>query len=123
VPAVNQFELHPYFANDAARAATRRNGIAVEAHSPLGHNGKPLTDQTITAIAAARGEFPRTGHPPLAHAAWPHRDPEIGTPSADAGNLMVFDFKLSAEGNRINRRTRQRRKRRSGPNPDTYEGI
>jgi hypothetical protein len=104
VPAVNQFELHPYFANDAARAATRRNGIAVEAHSPLGHNGKPLTDQTITAIAAARGESPA------------HRDPEIGTPSADAGNLMVFDLKLSAEGNRINRRTRQRRKQ-TGQDP------
>jgi 2,5-diketo-D-gluconate reductase A len=35
-PAVNQIEVHPYFANDAAREASTRQGIAVEAWSPLG---------------------------------------------------------------------------------------
>ena len=50
---MNQFELHPYFANEAAVTASRRYSIAVEAHSPLGHNNAPLTDETITEIRAA----------------------------------------------------------------------
>jgi 2,5-diketo-D-gluconate reductase A len=52
--AVNQIEVHPYFANGAARAASTRHGIAVEAWSPLGQ-GKLLDDQVIGRIAAARG--------------------------------------------------------------------
>src|ERR1700744_225244 len=54
-PAVNQFEIHPYFNNDAPREACARHGIAVEAHSPLGHNSAPLSDQTIAGIAEGHG--------------------------------------------------------------------
>jgi 2,5-diketo-D-gluconate reductase A len=54
-PAVNQIEMHHYFANDAARAASTRHGIAVEAWSPLGQ-GKVLADPVIGRIAAARGK-------------------------------------------------------------------
>jgi len=36
VPAVNQIEVHPYFTNDAGRAASVRRGLAVEAHGPRG---------------------------------------------------------------------------------------
>src|SRR4051795_3182609 len=34
VPAVNQIEIHPYFTNEAARAADARPGIATEAGAP-----------------------------------------------------------------------------------------
>jgi len=55
VPAVNQVEVHPYFTNDAARAASLRHGAAVEAHSPLGHGqGRLLEDPLIQRVAAAR---------------------------------------------------------------------
>ncbi len=37
VPVANQIEVHPYFKNDATRAASRRHDIAVEAFAPLGH--------------------------------------------------------------------------------------
>src|SRR5262245_39404997 len=55
VPGVNQIEVHPYFANDAARAASICHGIAVEAWSPLGQ-GKLADDQVIGRIAAGRGK-------------------------------------------------------------------
>src|SRR6478752_6863710 len=52
VPAVNQIEVHPYFTNVAARAASARHGIAVEAWSPIGQ-GVLLDDPAIGRIAAA----------------------------------------------------------------------
>jgi 2,5-diketo-D-gluconate reductase A len=53
-PAVNQIEVHPGFNNDAARAASARRRIAVEARNPLGQ-GKVLGNETITQIAARHG--------------------------------------------------------------------
>jgi 2,5-diketo-D-gluconate reductase A len=55
-PVVTQFELHPYFGNKERCEASQRHGIAIEAHSPLGHNREPLTNETITQIAAAHGK-------------------------------------------------------------------
>ncbi len=46
VPAVNQIEVHPYFSNTAARSASIRHGMAVEAHSPLAQ-GRVLDDDVI----------------------------------------------------------------------------
>ena len=54
-PAVNQIEVHPYFRNDAARHASQRHGIAVEAWSPLGQ-GAVLKDEVIERIAAGHGK-------------------------------------------------------------------
>src|SRR5690349_8015933 len=34
-PVVNQIEVHPYFANNAAREASHKHGVAVEAWSPI----------------------------------------------------------------------------------------
>ena len=39
VPAVNQIEVHPYFTNEAARAASVDAGILVEAWSPIAQGG------------------------------------------------------------------------------------
>jgi 2,5-diketo-D-gluconate reductase A len=123
VPAVNQFELHPYFANNAAREATRRHGIAVEAHSPLGHNSKPLSDETITAIAAARGKS--TAQVILR---WHMQHGHIAIPKSSRRermeeNLNVFDFELSAEEIATIDALDKGANGRVGPNPDTYEGI
>jgi 2,5-diketo-D-gluconate reductase A len=122
-PAVNQVELHPYFTNHAVRAATARHGIAVEAHSPLGHNGKPLADETITGIAAAHGKTPaqvilrwhlQHGTTVIPKSARPERMTE---------NLAVLDFELSAEEIASIDALDRGEDGRAGPNPDTYEGL
>jgi hypothetical protein len=59
VPTVDQIELHAYFANDAICAALARHGVAVEARSALGHNGKPQDD--------LRGGLPAGGGVPGDH--------------------------------------------------------
>ena len=122
-PAVNQVELHPYFTNRAVREATARHGIAIEAHSPLGHDGKPLTDETITAIAAARGKTPAQvilrWH--LQHGTIVI--PKSARPERMAENLAVLDFELSAEEIASIDGLDRGEIGRAGPNPDTYEGV
>jgi len=122
-PAVNQFELHPYFANHAARAATRRHGIAVEAHSPLGHDGKPLSDETITKVATARektnAQIILRWHMQHGHIAIP----KTARLERMEQNIAVFDFELSAEEIASIDALDKGENDRVGPNPDTYEGI
>ena len=57
VPAVNQIEVHPTFQQTSTQAATRAAGIAVEAYSPIGQ-GKDLTNDVVTSIAAAHDATP-----------------------------------------------------------------
>jgi 2,5-diketo-D-gluconate reductase A len=122
-PAVNQVELHPYFANGAVRAAAARHGIAIEAHSPLGHNGEPLTDETISRIAAGHGKSAaqvilrwhlQHGHIAIPKSARPERMRE---------NLQLLDFELTADQHAAIDALDRGPAGRVGPNPDTYEGI
>jgi 2,5-diketo-D-gluconate reductase A len=123
VPVVNQFELHPYFANPAAIAASKRRGIAVEAHSPLGHDRGPLLDQTILAIAADREMSPAQvilrWHMQHGHIAIP----KSGSRKRMDENLAIFDGELSAEEMASIDGLDRGESGRVGPNPDTYEGI
>jgi 2,5-diketo-D-gluconate reductase A len=57
VPAVNQIEVHPYFTNEAAREASHRHGVLVEAWSPIAQ-GAVLGDEVIGKIAATHGRTP-----------------------------------------------------------------
>jgi len=123
VPAVNQVELHPYFANGAVRAAAERHGLAIEAHSPLGHNGEPLIDQTITRIAASHGRSAaqvilrwhiQHGHIAIPKSARPGRMRE---------NIQVLDFELTAGQIAAIDALDRGPGGRVGPNPDSYEGI
>ncbi|WP_342024438.1 aldo/keto reductase [Arthrobacter citreus] len=57
VPAVNQIELHPTFAQRALADATRRHGIAVEAYSPLGQ-GEDLENSAVLEISLRHGATP-----------------------------------------------------------------
>ena len=121
-PTVNQFELHPYFTNDAARTASTQHGIAIEAHSPLGHNSKPLTDPTITRIADAHGKTTaqiilrwhiQHGHIII---------PKSVRPERMAENLAIFDFELTTEDITAIDALDRGEDGRVGPNPDTYAG-
>jgi 2,5-diketo-D-gluconate reductase A len=123
IPAVNQVELHPYFANHGARAASRRHGIAVEAHSPLGHNSLPLEDETITRVAAARG---RSAAQVILR--WHMQHGHIAIPKSARRdrmeeNIKVFDFELTAEEMASIDALDRGESGRVGPNPDTYEGV
>ncbi|HTJ66686.1 MAG TPA: aldo/keto reductase [Actinospica sp.] len=122
IPAVNQFELHPYFTNQATREASAKHGIAIEAHSPLGHDGKPLSDTAITRIAAARGKTTaqiilrwhlQHGHIII---------PKSARPERMAENLTVFDFELTTEEIAAIDALDKGEHGRVGPNPDTYPG-
>jgi 2,5-diketo-D-gluconate reductase A len=121
-PTVNQVELHPYFTNRAACAASAQHGIAIEAHSPLGHDGKPLTDATIARIAADRGKSTariilrwhiQHGHIII---------PKSARPERMAENLDVFEFELTAEEVAAIDALDKGESGRVGPNPDTYPG-
>jgi 2,5-diketo-D-gluconate reductase A len=122
-PAVNQFETHPYFTNDAVREACRRHAIAVEAHSPLGHSGEPLTDETIARIAAEHqksvAQVILRWHMQLGTIAIP----KSANPERMAENLDVFDFALSADEINAIHALDRGPNGRVGPDPDTYEGV
>jgi diketogulonate reductase-like aldo/keto reductase len=59
IPAVNQIELHPYFAQTELRTYCALHSIAVESYSPLGGStGHLLQDPIIVRIAAHRNMTP-----------------------------------------------------------------
>jgi diketogulonate reductase-like aldo/keto reductase len=91
VPAVNQIECHPYFAQRAVQNFGAEHGILTQAGSPIGgitfyrdgSHGSTLDDPVIAAISATHGKTPAQvmlrwgsaprplGHPEV-HQAQPH---------------------------------------------------
>lgn len=124
VPAVNQVEVHPYFANDAACAASIRHGVAVEAHSPLGHGqARLLDDPVIRRVAAARdktsAQIVLRWHLQHGRIIFPksvHRE-------RMEENLQVFGFELSSDEMAAIDGLDRGEKGRVGPHPDTFAVI
>lgn len=118
-PAVNQIEVHPYFTNLAAREASIRHGIAVEAWSPLGQ-GVLLNDAVIGQIAAARertvAQVALRWHIQHGHIIFP----KSVRRERMQENLDVFNFELSAEEIASIDGLDQGARGRTGPNPDTF---
>jgi len=122
VPAVNQIEVHPYFRNDAAREATRRHGIAIEAWSPLGQ-GHVLEDATIADIAADRDKTAAQvilrWHIQHDHIVFPksmHRE-------RMKENLAIFGFELTNDEMATIDGLDRGQEGRIGPNPDHFDWI
>jgi diketogulonate reductase-like aldo/keto reductase len=105
VPAVNQIEVHPYFAQPEVQALGAEHGILAQAWSPIGgitfyrHSGhsSALEDPGIGRIAQAHGKSPaqvmlRWG---LQHGR--SVIPKSVHPDRIAENADVFDFELSAD--------------------------
>jgi 2,5-diketo-D-gluconate reductase A len=121
-PVVNQIEVHPGFNNDAARAASVRHGIAVEAWSPLGQ-GKVLDDAVLGGLAARKGKTTAQvilrWHIQHGHIVFPksmHRE-------RMQENLDLFDFDLSpAEVASIDALDKGEAGR-IGPNPDSFDWV
>ena len=122
VPAVNQIEAHPYFANDEVRAYDREHGIVTEAWSPIAQ-GKVLDDGAITRIAEAHGKTPAQ-----VVLRWHIQRGDIVIPKSVhrermKSNFDIFDFSL--EGGEMDAITGLDRGEsgRTGPNPDKFDFI
>jgi diketogulonate reductase-like aldo/keto reductase len=107
IPAVNQIELHPYFAQPDVQAADAEHGILTQAWSPIGgitfypgwggeDRRNVMEDLTIAAIAQSHGKSPAQvmlrWHLQQGRSAIP----KSTNPARMAENFDVFDFELSA---------------------------
>ena len=105
VPAVNQIEVHPYFAQRDVRAFGTERGILTQAWSPIGgitfyrdgRHGSTLEDPVIGRIALSHGKTPAQvmlrWHLQQGRSAIP----KSTRPERIAENIDVFDFKLTDE--------------------------
>jgi 2,5-diketo-D-gluconate reductase A len=122
VPAVNQIELHPYFANATVDEYGREHGIVTEAWSPIAQ-GHVLGDDVVNAIA---GEVGRT--PAQVVLRWHIQRgnivfPKSVSPERMRENLDLFGFELSADqAERIDALDRGE-DGRIGPNPDVFAWV
>jgi diketogulonate reductase-like aldo/keto reductase len=105
VPAVNQIEVHPYFAQHEVQDFGAEHGILTQAWSPIGgitfyrdgSHGSTLDDPVIADIAWAHGKTPaqvmlRWG---LQHGR--SVIPKSTKPRRIAENINVFDLELSTD--------------------------
>lgn len=107
VPAVNQVEIHPYFAQKSLRQKNAALGIVTVAWSPIGGvkrywpgassqgGGDPLADPIITGIGQAHG---KTAAQVILR--WHFQNgvvaiPKSVHPARIAENIDIFDFALS----------------------------
>lgn len=105
VPAVNQIEVHPYFAQREVQAYGAERGILSQAWSPIGgitfyrdgEHTSTLRDPVIGEIAKAHGKSPAQvmlrWHVQQGRSAIP----KSTKPARIAENLDVFDFALTGE--------------------------
>ncbi|UXA15011.1 aldo/keto reductase [Mycobacterium sp. SMC-8] len=122
VPAVNQIEVHPYFANDEVRAYGRQHGIATEAWSPIAQ-GKVLDDPVVTRIADATGKTPAQ-----VVLRWHIQRGDIVFPKSVTlqrikDNFALFDFELGDDDVAAISALDRGESGRIGPNPDTFDYV
>jgi 2,5-diketo-D-gluconate reductase A len=122
VPAVNQIEVHPYFTNEAAREASHRHGVLVEAWSPIAQ-GDVLDDEVIGKIAAAHGRTPSQ-----VTLRWHVERGDIVFPKTTRRarmeeNFAIFDFELTPEEVAAISDLDRGEAGRRGPNPDTFDRV
>jgi diketogulonate reductase-like aldo/keto reductase len=105
VPAVNQVEVHPYFAQPEVQRADADRGILTQAWSPIGGitayrdtgTGSVFEDPVIVAIAEAHGKTPAQVMLRWHLEAGRSAIPKSVKPQRIAENFDVFDFALSTE--------------------------
>ncbi len=118
VPAINQVELHPYYAQSELRAFHAAHGIVTEAWSPLGR-GAEFNDSVIIALADKLGRTPAQiilrWHMQLGNVAIP----KSMKPSRMAENLAIFDFELS--GREMTQIAGIDKGARQGADPTTFD--
>lgn len=121
VPALDQVELHPFFAQAEQRGYDAEHEIVTEAWSPIGgQGGTVLDDPTIGTLAQKYGKSPAQvvirWHIQLDNVVIP----KSTTPSRIKENFEVFDFELADED--VAMITGLNRDERVGPDPTTFTG-
>ncbi|WP_296603735.1 aldo/keto reductase [Nocardioides sp.] len=122
LPVVNQIEVHPYFTNEDARAASHRHQVAVEAWSPIAQGGV-LGDPVIGEIAEAHGKTPAQ-----VTLRWHIERGDIVFPKSMREermreNFEIFDFSLTPDEVAAISGLDKGEAGRTGPNPDTFDWI
>jgi 2,5-diketo-D-gluconate reductase A len=126
IPAVNQIELHPYFAQPDVQAADAGHGILTQAWSPIGgitfypgwgeNRKNVMQDPVIAAIGQTHGKTPAQ-----VMLRWHLQHGRSAIPKSTnrariAENFDVFDFKLSADD--LTAIDALNTGKRNGPDPD-----
>jgi 2,5-diketo-D-gluconate reductase A len=122
LPAVNQIEVHPYFTNQAAREASHRHDVLVEAWSPIAQ-GDVLDDEVIGKIAASHGRTPSQ-----VTLRWHVERGDIVFPKTThrermEENFALFDFELTPDEVAAISALDRGEAGRTGPNPDTFDYL
>jgi 2,5-diketo-D-gluconate reductase A len=122
VPVVNQVEVHPFFTNEAVRAADEKHGVLTEAWSPIA-KGAVTDDATIGEIASAVGRTPAQ-----VTLRWHIQRGDIVFPKSMKAermreNLEIFDFELTDDQVAAISGLDRGEEGRTGPNPDTFDWI
>jgi 2,5-diketo-D-gluconate reductase A len=121
-PAVNQIEVHPFFTNEAARAASHGHQVAVESWSPIAQ-GAVLDNEVIGTVAAAHGKTPAQ-----VTLRWHVERGDIVFPKSVneqrmRENFEIFDFSLTPDEVAAISGLDKGEDGRTGPNPDTFDWI
>lgn len=122
VPAVNQIEVHPYFGNEAVRAADAAAGILTEAWSPIAQ-GDVLDDPVVVEIAGRLGRTPSQ-----VVLRWHVQRGDIVFPKTThvermRENFAIFDFALGDDDVAAITALDRGESGRRGPNPSTFDWI
>jgi 2,5-diketo-D-gluconate reductase A len=119
VPAVNQIELHPALQQAELRDYHRAHGIATQAWSPLAR-ADVLGDPVLTGLAEKHGrtaaQIVLRWHVQLGNIVFP----KSVSPERMRQNIDVFGFELDDED--MGEIGRLDEGRRTGPDPDTFNG-
>ena len=112
--------VQPDRASSDASPASSPTTAAIEAHSPLGHNREPLSDGTITDIAATHRKS--TAQVILR---WHVQHGRIAIPKSTRPermreNIAIFDFELAPEEMASIDALDRGANGRVGPNPDIH---
>lgn len=122
VRAVNQIEVHPYFANNEVRGYGQQHGIATEAWSPIAQ-GKVLGDPVVARIAEANGKSPAQvvlrWHIQRGDIVFP----KSVSPQRVRDNFALFDFELGADDFDAISALDRGADGRIGPSPDTFDYV
>jgi 2,5-diketo-D-gluconate reductase A len=122
VPVVNQIEVHPFFGNEDARAASLEHGTKVEAWAPIA-KGKVVDEPVIKEIAEAVGRTPSQ-----VTLRWHVQRGDIVFPKSMhrermEENFAIFDFELSDEQVQQISALDRGEDGRTGPNPNTFDYV
>ena len=119
VPAVNQVELHPEFAQQDLRDFHASQGILTQAWGPLGQGKGLLKNPRIIEVAASKNRSPAQvvlrWHLQLGNVVIP----KSVTPRRIRENVEIFDFELDTDD--MQAIAQLDTGRRLGPDPETFD--